>query len=155
MKRLFAFLIPFLLVATAHADTFAWKRNTALTLRFCLNSSSSDAVVDGPTFAAGDCKFKEAGGTETNLTPSDDGECHTLALTAGQIDTAWTHVWCEDQSSGTEAWIPRDWMIYTYGDASASHDLPETNVLEIEGTDATDQLDAHGGSGGSAGGGKW
>lgn len=144
MKAVTAILAFMLMVQTASADTFFWPRNTALSLRFCLNNSDADTLEDGPTFASGDCKFKENGGSETALTPSDDGDCHTISLTSGQMDTTWTHIWCQDQSGGSEEWIPRDWMVYTFGDESSSVGRQDVNVVEISGdSTAADNLESY------------
>lgn len=140
------FLLTFASAVLAQ-ETITIERNAAVNIDFTLRSSADDAFVTGETFATDDCQLIEEGGSLTNCSAkvSTRGSGYRLALVAGDIDTTNTIVYIEDQSTGSEAWIPISLRLLTapssVSDTSAFYSASDVNVMQIEDTDATDQLD--------------
>lgn len=156
MKKIILFLTLLVASPALAQETIPVQRNTAVSIDFTLQPSDSDTLLEGTTLATNDCRLIEVGGSNTDCSSkvSTHGMGYTLALDATDVDTARTLVCFEDQSTGTEAWIPYCIRFLTTpktaSDTSAFYGNPMVNAVTIEGTDATDQLDTHSGGGGSA-----
>jgi hypothetical protein len=111
--------------------------------------------IDGASFktdavhAAGDSVIMKDEGAQTNTTNSftDEGTGYSIVLSAIEMQAARIVVYVADQTSPA-VWIDEAIVIETYGNASAMHafDLDtatqDVNVVQIEGGDATDAINA-------------
>ena len=103
-------------------NTFLRKYGEATTIPFTLFE------VDGVNFrtdavhAAGDSFITKDEGVEANTTSgfADEGSGYSLALSATELEAARVHGFLVDQS-GTKVWLDTDFIIETYGHASAQH----------------------------------
>lgn len=143
MKKIFTLLASVLLAANAYADmckqvTRAYGVQT--TIGFHLPEIDGvDAKVDA-AHASGDTVIMKDEGTPTNTTNgfTDEGSSYAIVLTATEMSASRIVVDIFDQ--GTKAWLDSCIEIETYG-TSGQHAL-NVNVTTIEGTDATDVVDA-------------
>jgi hypothetical protein len=110
--------------------------------------------VDGVDFrvdavdAGSDCSIMKDEGAENTCTNDfvDEGTGYSLVLTATEMQAARIIVYIKD--SATKVWLDESIAIETYGNASATHAfdldtaLQSVNTTQIEGADATDQLNS-------------
>ncbi len=161
MKRSLLLLAAVLLPATAHARTCQEERvpyATDSVITFCLSSYDSANADDNKkvslkvdaTFAAGDIVQSIDGGAESNIDtlPTDEGKCYTQPISVAESTGKAGYIDYVDQDS-TRVWIDHCIHYRTFGHASSFYGA--ANIDLIENQDASDVLDAHGGSGASNG----
>lgn len=137
MKRLI--LLALLLPSIAFADTnITCLRNTACTIQFELRDAEGATpgldLEASATCATGDVTKIEDGATSANTTncfTSEGGGVYSLVLAAGDVDGKITTVTIDDQTA-TEVWIDKVINVYTYGDSSAFHTVPDVNVESFD-----------------------
>lgn len=95
---------------------------------FCLYDYTTPNEKESTvTFEAADVKVSQSG-TEANSTnsPTDDGLCFKLTLTAAETDTAWVHVFIDDDD---DVWLPIDIKFDTYGHPLSANPTIGSNVI--------------------------
>lgn len=129
MKKLALLFLLFAL--PAHAENELAQYATAKTIYFCLYDAADPTDMQaGATFAAGDVVITIDGGTPANATntPTDEGNCYSLALTAAELTGQTVSVEIIDQTV-TKVWIDHDVIVQTYGNASAEHPFMAEGIL--------------------------
>lgn len=132
MKLLLTLLLVFSLVEPATAcELRPRKRNTATTIDFCLRALDGTAKTNA-TFSSGDVKVNvdEAGEANIGTLPTDRGNCYSLPLTAAEVGGARTYVTIINNA----AYYPKCLVIETYGDSTATNNIPDVNLTKVDGT---------------------
>ena len=127
------------------------KYNTATTVYFPLVDFGAQDFESTPvTFASGDTQISKDGGAfaNTGSNPSHEGNgVYSLALTATEMEAGLIQITLIDQTA-PKTWEDQAILLQTYGNASASlvfdlsQAIPVVNTTQIEGSDATDQINA-------------
>ena len=100
---------------------FLRKYGVQTTIDFTLYETDGvDFKVDA-THASGDTKIMKDEGAEANTSNSftDEGTGYSIVLTATEMQAARVKVYIADQ--GTKTWLDTDFIVETYGNASAMH----------------------------------
>lgn len=116
------------------SDIYLRKYGVANTIDFVLHEVDGvDLRVDAVA-ASGDSKLMKDEGAEANTANLfvDEGQGYSLALTAAELTAARVVVYLVD--SATKAWLDRELIIETYGNASAQHaqDFDSTVPTAVE-----------------------
>ena len=130
MKRLLPFLLLLIASPALACDHFVRAYNTAATVDFCLWATDGTAFINAATFEAADVKIMQDEGAEANSTnsPSDEGQCFSLAVAAAELDVARTTIIIHDDDA---AWLDKCIVIDTFGNASAQFPTADVNVATI------------------------
>lgn len=115
-----------------------FKYNAAATVDLILIARGLSDLKAGATFAAGDVKIIKDEGASANTTnlPTDEGSGgYSIVLTATEMQAARVMVLIADQSS-PKVFEDQAFIIYTYGNASAQHELDLDTTIETQVWDA-------------------
>lgn len=96
------------------------KYGVGLTIPFALHALDGQSLQKNAVHAAGDSIVMKDEGAEANTTNGfvDEGSGYSLALTATEMQAARLLLMIDDQS-GPKLWIPRSFLVLTYGNAGA------------------------------------
>jgi hypothetical protein len=96
------------------------KYGVALTVDFMLHALDGQSFNAAAVHAAGDTTVMKDEGAETNTTNAfvDRGTGYSLQLTATEMQAARALLKIDDQT-GPKAWLPKSFLVLTWGNASA------------------------------------
>lgn len=114
------------------------RRSVAFTISFELvDPNNRPARLSGATFATGDCKISQDGGTFANTTnaPTEIGTTgrYTITLTALEMNGAWIHVFVQNSQVD-----PRDIVLGTDGSQAGTIVADAGNTALTFKTDRTE-----------------
>jgi hypothetical protein len=121
------------------------KYGEATTVTFGLREPDGVLLKSDAVYAAGDITISKDEGVDTNTTNGfiDEGKGYSLTLTATEMQAARIQGYIEDQT--TPVWLGREFIIETYGHASAQYPYMNEGVYDRVLTSATHNVANSGG----------
>jgi hypothetical protein len=109
---------------------FLRKYGEAATITFGLRDTDGVLLKSDAVYAAGDITISKDEGVDTNTTNGfvDEGKGYSLTLTATEMQAARVQGYIEDQT--TPVWLGREFIIETYGHASAQYPYMNEGVWD-------------------------